>query len=116
MLQEKWFVTTKYEADNEQNNLRPHMREAYASKERMLRKQVSLAVKRMEANEPLGSALDYMIQREIGAAKKEQRAPVFDSPFMYDECKCYALRALSCPFVPFRALRRCSERKKVNRT
>lgn len=68
------------------NNLRPYMREAYASKERMLRKQVALAVKRMEAGEPLESALDYMIQREIGAAKKEQRAPVFDSPYMFDEC------------------------------
>lgn len=68
------------------NNLRPYMREAYASKERLLRKQVALAVKRMEAGEPLESALDYMIQREIGAAQKEQRAPVFDSPYMFDEC------------------------------
>lgn len=70
------------------NNLRPSMREAYASKDRMLRKQVALAVKRMEAGEPLASALDYMIQREIGQAKKESRAPVFDSPYMFDERKC----------------------------
>lgn len=70
------------------NNRRPYMREAYASKERLLRRQVDLAVKRMEAGEALQSALDYMIQREIGAARKEQRPPVFDSPYMFDERKC----------------------------
>lgn len=87
------------------NNLRPYMREAYASKERMLKKQVKLAVKRMEAGEPLESALDYMIQREIGAAKKEQRQPVFDSPYMFDERKYSAVR----PFLAFYGLvwRRC---------
>jgi len=46
-----------------------------------------LAVTRMEAGEPLESALDYMIQRELNAAKKEDRKPVFESPIMYDECK-----------------------------
>lgn len=70
------------------NNRRPYMREAYASKEKLLRRQVDLAVKRMEAGEALQSALDYMIQREIGAARKEQRSPVFDSPYMFDERKC----------------------------
>lgn len=75
------------------NNRRSHMREAYASKDRLLRKQVELAVKRMEAGEPLESALDYMIQREIGASKKEARPPVFDSPYMFDERKC----SLKCP-------------------
>lgn len=69
------------------NNQRPYMREAYASKDRMLRRQVELAVKRHEAGEPLDSALDFMIRREINAAKKEGRAPVFDSPAMFDECK-----------------------------
>lgn len=70
------------------NNQRPYMREAYASKQRMLTRQIDAAVKRMEAGEPLESALDYMIQRELGAAKKAERAPVFDSPYMLDECKC----------------------------
>lgn len=69
------------------NNRRPYMREAYASKERMLKRQVELAVKRHEAGEPLDSALDFMIRREMGAAQKEGRAPVFDSPAMFDECK-----------------------------
>lgn len=69
------------------NNLRPSLREAFKWKAEMLKRQVALAVQRMEAGEPLDSALDYMIQREIGAAKKERRAPVFDSPVMYDECK-----------------------------
>lgn len=69
------------------NNQRPYMRQAYASKQRMLKKQIDLAVKRMEAGEPLESALDYMIQREIGSAKKAEREPVFDSPYMLDERK-----------------------------
>lgn len=69
------------------NNRRKHMREAYNSKERLLRRQVALATKRMEAGEPLESALDYMIKREMGAAAKEQRKPVFDSPAMFDERK-----------------------------
>ncbi|KAJ4416568.1 hypothetical protein N0V82_006690 [Gnomoniopsis sp. IMI 355080] len=67
------------------NNRTSNMREAYASKERMLKKQINLAVRRMEAGEPLESALDYMIKRELGSAKKEDRAPVFDSPYMLDE-------------------------------
>lgn len=70
------------------NNRRPYMREAYACKEKMLRRQVQLAVERHEAGEPLDSALDFMIRREMGAAQKEGRAPVFDSPAMFDECKC----------------------------
>lgn len=69
------------------NNRRPYMREAYASKERMLRRQVELAVQRHEAGEPLDSALDFMIRREMGVAQKEGRSPVFDSPAMFDECK-----------------------------
>lgn len=68
------------------NNQRPYMREAYASKERMLKTQIDRAVKRMEAGEPLESALDYMIKRELGSAKKAERNPVFDSPYMLDEC------------------------------
>ncbi|PSR75632.1 cytochrome P450, partial [Coniella lustricola] len=67
------------------NNCTRRMREAYASKERVLKRQVSLAVRRMEAGEPLESALDYMIRREMGAAKKADRDPVFDSVYMYDE-------------------------------
>lgn len=70
------------------NNQRPYMREAYASKKRMLKKQIELAVQRMEAGEPLESALDYMIKRELGSAKKAERAPVFDSPYMLDERMC----------------------------
>lgn len=69
------------------NGLRPHMREAFGWKHKMLKRQVTLAVERMEAGEPLQSAVDYMIQREIAAAKKGERDPVFNSLIMYDECK-----------------------------
>lgn len=69
------------------NNLRPYMREAFANKDKMMDRQVELAVQRHEAGEPLDSALDFMIRREINAAKKAERAPVFDSPSMHDECK-----------------------------
>lgn len=78
------------------NNRRPYMREAYASKERMLKMQIDRAVKRMEAGEPLESALDYMIKRELGSAKKAERAPVFDSPYMLDECKLSSGRPPQC--------------------
>lgn len=47
------------------NNLRPHMRQAFAWKDKMLRRQVALAVTRMEAGESLESALDYTIHREL---------------------------------------------------
>lgn len=73
------------------NNRTRHMREAYAWKDQLLRKQVAVAVKRMEAGEPLESALDYMVQRELASAKKQQRAPVYDSKEMFDECEYRAL-------------------------
>lgn len=79
------------------NNRRPYMREAYASKERLLRRQVDLAVRRHEAGEPIDSALDFMIRREIGAAKKQDRAPIFDSPAMFDECKFFFFFGLTNP-------------------
>ncbi|KAK8080418.1 hypothetical protein PG997_008236 [Apiospora hydei] len=67
------------------NNRKPVMREAFAAKFSMLDRQVSLGVKRMEAGAEVKSALDYMMQREIASAKKAGRAPVFNSPSMYDE-------------------------------
>ncbi|ETS82913.1 hypothetical protein PFICI_04789 [Pestalotiopsis fici W106-1] len=67
------------------NNRKPHMQEAYATKARMLEKQIGLAIKRAEAGEDVKSALDHMVKREINAAKKAGRAPVFDSPYMKDE-------------------------------
>lgn len=85
------------------NNRRPYMREAYASKEKMLRRQVDLAVARHEADEPLDSALDFMIRREMGAAQKEGRAPVFDSPAMFDECKffCFFFFQIQLAYLSF---------------
>ncbi|KAI0132452.1 cytochrome P450 [Xylariales sp. AK1849] len=67
------------------NNCTPALRRAFASKNKMLEKQVSLAVKRLEAGEEVKSALDYMIKRELNSAEKASRNPVFDSPYMYDE-------------------------------
>ncbi|KAH8680643.1 cytochrome P450 [Xylariales sp. PMI_506] len=67
------------------NNLRPYMRRSYAAKMKLLDEQVALAVKRLEAGEPVRSALDHMIQREINGAKKAGRPPVFKTPSMYDE-------------------------------
>ncbi|RYP46804.1 hypothetical protein DL768_007046 [Monosporascus sp. mg162] len=67
------------------HNFTAPMREAFALKASMLDKQVSLAVKRLEAGERVKSALDYMIQREVSAAKKAGRQPVFDAPSMRDE-------------------------------
>ncbi|KAK6853116.1 cytochrome P450 [Apiospora arundinis] len=67
------------------NNRKPHMKEAFAAKFSMLDRQVSLGVKRMEAGAEVKSALDYMMQRELASAKKAGRAPVFNSPSMYDE-------------------------------
>ncbi|KAK9420238.1 hypothetical protein SUNI508_06507 [Seiridium unicorne] len=67
------------------NNRKAHMREAFESKNRMLEKQIALAVKRFEAGEEVRSALDYMVKREINSAKKADRKPVFDSPYMKDE-------------------------------
>ncbi|RYP80400.1 hypothetical protein DL769_002496 [Monosporascus sp. CRB-8-3] len=61
------------------------MREAFALKTSMLDKQISLAVKRLEAGEGVKSALDYMIQREVSAAKKSGRQLAFDTPSMRDE-------------------------------
>ncbi|KAI0158544.1 cytochrome P450 [Pestalotiopsis sp. NC0098] len=67
------------------NNRKPHMREAYATKARMLDKQIGLAIRRAEAGEPVKSALDHMVKREINAARKAGRPPAFDSPYMRDE-------------------------------
>ncbi|KAK8042521.1 cytochrome P450 [Apiospora phragmitis] len=67
------------------NNRKPAMKEAYAAKFSMLDRQVSLGVQRMEAGAEVKSALDYMMQRELASAKKAGRAPVFNSPSMYDE-------------------------------
>jgi cytochrome P450 len=67
------------------HNFTGKMRKAYADKFRMLGRQVSMATKRLQAGSEVRSALDYMIQREIAAAKKGGRKPVFDSPYMYDE-------------------------------
>ncbi|KAJ0270297.1 hypothetical protein Brms1b_006615 [Colletotrichum noveboracense] len=61
------------------------MKEAYAIRQRMLETQVSLAVKRLEGGQPIRSALDYMIQREMNAAKKAGRLPTFDSSQLRDE-------------------------------
>ncbi|KAF4873653.1 Cytochrome P450 monooxygenase TRI13 [Colletotrichum siamense] len=67
------------------NNRRRHMKEAYAIRHRMLENQVSLAVQRLERGQPVRSALDYMIQREMNAAKKAGRSPTFDSSQLRDE-------------------------------
>jgi cytochrome P450 len=67
------------------NNRKAPMQEAYDIKNRMLDSQIGLAIKRLEAGEDVKSALDYMIKREINAAKKAGRKPVFDSPYMRDE-------------------------------
>ncbi|KAK7958438.1 cytochrome P450 [Apiospora saccharicola] len=67
------------------NNRKPAMKEAYAAKFSMLDRQVSLGVERMKAGAEVKSALDYMMQRELASAKKAGRAPVFNSPSMYDE-------------------------------
>ncbi|ORY68616.1 cytochrome P450 monooxygenase [Pseudomassariella vexata] len=67
------------------HNRKSIMRECFALKINMLRKQVALALKRHEAGEEVQSALDYMIQREIASAKKANRQPVFDSAQMFDE-------------------------------
>ncbi|KAK8105471.1 hypothetical protein PG999_008830 [Apiospora kogelbergensis] len=67
------------------NNRKSAMKEVYAAKFSMLDRQVSLGTKRMEAGAEVKSALDYMIQRELASAKKADRAPVFNSPSMYDE-------------------------------
>ncbi|KAH7035743.1 cytochrome P450, partial [Microdochium trichocladiopsis] len=71
------------------------MREAHANKERMLGEQVAHALKRIEAegkastargeHDGVRSALDHMLRREMAAAAKAGRAPVFNSPSMYDE-------------------------------
>jgi len=71
------------------------MREAHASKDRMLKEQVAHALKRIESEDKstasggehdgVRSALDHMIRREIAAAAKAGRKPVFNSPSMYDE-------------------------------
>jgi hypothetical protein len=67
------------------NNLTPTMRDKYAKKDKMLKKNIGLAVKRLEAGEQVKSALDYMIMREIDAARKANRQPMFDSPYVQDE-------------------------------
>ncbi|RYP31231.1 hypothetical protein DL767_005860 [Monosporascus sp. MG133] len=67
------------------HNLTAPMREAFALKISMLDKRVSLAVKQLGVEEGVKSALDYMIQREVSAAKKAGRQPVFDTPSMRDE-------------------------------
>lgn len=67
------------------NNCRPSLRRSYACKDKMLTKQIGLALKRLEAGREVKSALDYMLKREINAAKKAERRPVLDSPYMRDE-------------------------------
>lgn len=67
------------------NNRKAAMKKAYDVKNRMLEKQIGFAVKRAESGEEVKSALDYMIRREINAAKKADRQPAFDSPYMKDE-------------------------------
>lgn len=67
------------------NNRKPHMQESYRNKFAMLERQVGFATKRLDAGGEVKSALDHMIQREVAAAKKADRTPVFDAPSFYDE-------------------------------
>jgi hypothetical protein len=67
------------------NNLKPSMRHAFALKKKMLEKQIGLGIKRLEEGKEVKSALDYIIRRETNAAKKAERMPRFDSPYMHDE-------------------------------
>ncbi|KXJ95125.1 putative cytochrome P450 [Microdochium bolleyi] len=64
------------------------MRQAHADKQRMLGEQVELALQRLRGTDgdaDVRSALDHMLRREMAAAAKAGREPVYDSPSMYDE-------------------------------
>lgn len=67
------------------NNRKSKMQEAYSIRNRMVHKQIELALDRLARGEAVKSALDYMIQREVNAATKANRQPVLDSPQMQDE-------------------------------
>ncbi|KAJ1331829.1 cytochrome P450 [Microdochium nivale] len=71
------------------NSRTEKMREAHVAKQRMLREQVELALRRLRGGEGeegvVQSALDHMLRREMAAAAKAGREPVYDSPSMYDE-------------------------------
>ncbi len=62
------------------NNMRPAVRKAGATLRGYIASQIAKAVPRLaDDGQPL-CALDYVIQREIKAASKENRTPVLDDP------------------------------------
>jgi cytochrome P450 len=69
------------------NNLRPKLRRAQAKKEQIIKTQIDEAVARWEKEgqpKPMTNALQYIIAREFGAAKKAGRTPNFHTKLFHD--------------------------------
>ncbi|KAI0486964.1 cytochrome P450 [Xylaria cf. heliscus] len=64
----------------------PTLAKDYALKDKFLHDEINKAVVRLRKGEGgLRSAMDHIIQREMSAAEKAKREPVFHSPRIYDE-------------------------------
>lgn len=67
------------------NNLTATMRNAYGQKDKLMNQAIAIAARDAEDGHEVRSAVEYIIRREIGVAKKAQRAPDFSSPHIKDE-------------------------------
>lgn len=66
----------------------PYMRKARADKERLIHDEIEKGVKRFQSGDrKKRSAMDDILHRELAAAKKEGRQPVYHSRMMYDEVR-----------------------------
>jgi hypothetical protein len=65
----------------------PTMREAYATKEKMITDQIDKAAKRLfnDPDAPMTCLLDDLLRHELTAAAKDKREPNFKSRTVYDE-------------------------------
>jgi len=70
----------------------PYMRRAKAHKEEFMRAEIDSRVKQISAGDKRRSALDDILQRELAASKKDNRAPAYHSRAVYDEVRYFPLQ------------------------
>lgn len=76
------------------NNRTAIMRKTYASNRKIQQSYIDQSSKRLREEGPNfkpRSAVDYIVSREVTIAKKDGRAPVFDSPRVHDQLVGYML-------------------------
>ncbi|RYP15252.1 hypothetical protein DL765_005827 [Monosporascus sp. GIB2] len=66
---------------------RPSLVKAISMKDKLIHDEIEKALARLRSGGRVRSAMDHILQREMNAAKKADRLPVFHSPRIHDEVR-----------------------------